>query len=51
MLLKVHEVIIFFNEWEQEVVPQIPLVMLTTLDKNTDAKKIQSDGTTSDPND
>ncbi len=50
MLRKVHDVVIYFNGWEDKVRPQIPIVMLTTLDKNTDAKKIQPDGTSSDPN-
>lgn len=51
MLLKVHEVVIFFNKWEDKVKPQVPLILLTTLDQNTDAKKVTPDGDTSDPND
>lgn len=51
MLTKVHELIIFFNGWEDKVKPQIPLVLLTTLDKNTDAKKVSPDGNVSSPND
>lgn len=51
MLLKVHEVVIFFNRWEDKVKPQVPLILLTTLDQNTDAKKVTPDGDTSDPND
>ena len=50
MLLKVHEVIIHFNGWQDKVVPQVPIVLLTTLDKNTDAKKVLPDGSSSDPN-
>lgn len=50
MLSKVHEVIIWFNGWEEKVEPQVPIVLLTTLDKNTDAKKVMPDGSTSDPN-
>ena len=50
MMLKVHEVIIFFNQWEDKVKPQVPLILLTTLDKNTDAKKVTPDGDSSDPN-
>lgn len=51
MLLKIHEVVIFFNRWEDKVKPQIPVILLTTLDQNTDAKKVTPDGDTSDPND
>lgn len=50
MLIKVHEVIIHFNGWQDKVVPQVPIVLLTTLDKNTDAKKVLPDGSSSDPN-
>lgn len=50
MLSKVHELIIFFNGWEKKVRPQVPIVLLTTLDKNTDAVKKNPDGSTSDPN-
>lgn len=51
MLLKVHELVIFFNGWQDKVTPQVPIVLLTTLDKNTDAVKVNPDGSTSDPND
>lgn len=51
MLTKVHELVIYFNGWEQKVTPQVPLVLLTTLDQNTDAKKVTPDGHSSDPND
>lgn len=50
MLAKVHDVIIYFNGWEDKVIPQVPIVLLTTLDKNTDAKKVMPDGSSSDPN-
>lgn len=50
MLTKVHEIIIFFNGWEEKVKPQVPIVLLTTLDKKTDAQKVTPDGDTSDPN-
>ncbi len=46
--LKVHELVIRYNGWQQKVKPSVPLVLLTTLDKKTDAKKIQRDGSTSD---
>lgn len=50
-LLKVHELIIRYNGWHGKVKPAMPLIMLTTLDQKTDAKKIQRDGTESDVND
>lgn len=40
MLLAVHELIVSFNGWEGKVVPSVPVVLLTTLDKGTDAKKV-----------
>lgn len=50
MLSKVHDLIIFFNGWETKVIPQTPFILLTTLDQNTDAKKVSQDGNVSDPN-
>lgn len=50
MLTKVHDVIIYFNEWDRMVKPSVPIILLTTLDKNTDAVKKNPDGSTSDPN-
>lgn len=51
MMMKVHDVIIYYNGWEKEVRAQMPMILLTTLDKNTDAVKRTPDGSTSDPND
>lgn len=48
-LTKLHNLIIFFNRWESSVEPKMPIIMLTTLDKKTDAVKTDSNGT-SDPN-
>ena len=39
VMMTVHNVVIFFNKWEEKVVPVVPMIMLTTLDKNTDAKE------------
>lgn len=50
MLLKVHEVVINFNGWQDKVSPFVPLILLTTLDKKTDAVKSDPDGSGSDPN-
>ena len=38
----VHWVIIYFNHWEEKVYPDVPLIMLTTLDENKDAKKVSN---------
>ena len=37
MMMKVHDTIIYFNGWQDKVIPVVPMIMLTTLDKNTDA--------------
>lgn len=37
---KVHEVIIYYNKWEDRATPDVPLIMLTTLDKHTDAQEV-----------
>lgn len=51
VLLKFHNTEIFFNRWERKCRPRVPIVLLTTLDKNTDAKKVDpADGSSSDPN-
>ena len=50
MLLKVHKLVIHYNKWHTEVKPYVPLILLTTLDKNTDAVRVNSDGSTSNPN-
>lgn len=50
----VHWVIIYFNRWEDKVYPDVPLIILTTLDEHTDSKKVsnnpnsQDDGTNND---
>ncbi len=37
---KVHEVIIYYNGWEGRATPDVPLIMLTTLDQHTDAQEV-----------
>lgn len=44
MLAKVHQLVIYFNGWQDAVQPEVPIILLTTLDKNTDAKKVLPDG-------
>ena len=40
LMLKVHQVIIYFNGWQDKVEPDVPLIMLTTLDQHSDAKQV-----------
>ena len=42
MMMTVHNTIIYYNGWEDRVYPDIPMIMLTTLDKNTDAKQVST---------
>lgn len=44
LLLRVHEVVIFFNGWENIVKPVAPMILLTTLDRHTDAVKTDQQG-------
>jgi hypothetical protein len=34
-----HNVVIHYNKWGDKVYPDVPMILLTTLDQNTDAKK------------
>ncbi len=43
MMMTVHNTIIAYNDWEEKVYPDVPMIMLTTLDKNTDAKEVTGD--------
>ena len=54
MMMTVHNTIIYYNDWEDKVYPDIPMILLTTLDKNTDAIEVnnnngQADGNDNDP--
>ena len=40
MMMAVHNTIIYYNGWSDRVYPDIPMIMLTTLDKKTDAKEV-----------
>ncbi len=40
MMMTVHNTVIYFNGWHEKVFPSVPMIMLTTLDENTDAKKV-----------
>ena len=50
LLLLPHQVAILFNEWEDKVYPDVPMILLTTLDKNTDAKQTTMNGGGNNPN-
>lgn len=39
LLLMPHRLVIAYNDWTEKVYPDVPMIILTTLDKNTDAKK------------
>lgn len=41
ILLEVHNLVIWFNGWSG-VYPEVPIILLTTLDENKDAKKVNS---------
>lgn len=47
MMMKVHETVIHFNGWQDRVIPVVPMIMLTTLDKNTDAVETTTNNETS----
>ncbi len=40
MMMTVHNTIIYFNGWEKLAFPEVPMIMLTTLDKKTDAVEV-----------
>lgn len=46
IMMIVHWVVIFYNGWEKEVRPDVPLILLTTLDENTDAKLVSPNNPT-----
>ena len=51
MLLPIH-LVMDYNGWSDKVYPDVPMILLTTLDQNTDAvKKSPSTGDVNDPND
>lgn len=42
MMMTLHHTIIYFNGWDEKVYPEVPIILLTTLDENTDAKEIMT---------
>jgi hypothetical protein len=43
-----HNVVLEYNGWADKVVPDVEMILLTTLDQHTDAKKISSNSDLSD---
>lgn len=50
MMMTLHNTVIWFNGWEEKVVPVVPMILLTTLDKNTDAKETNMSNNTDQNN-
>lgn len=50
MMMPVHDTVIHFNGWEGKVYPDVPIIMLTTLDKNTDGKELSTNNGNSNGN-
>lgn len=42
LMATVHWIMIYFNKWDDLVYPDVPLLMLTTLDENKDAKQVST---------
>lgn len=40
VMCKPYHVILHYNKWNDKVTVDVPMIMLTTLDKNKDAKKV-----------
>ena len=47
MMMTVHNSVIFYNGWQDKVYPDVPMILLTTLDKNTDAKEVSTNNNSS----
>ena len=47
MMMTVHNSVIFYNGWQDKVYPDVPMILLTTLDKNTDAKEVSTNNNNS----
>lgn len=45
-----HNVVIYYNGWEEKVYPDVPIIKLTTLDENTDAKQVSINSDNNDNN-
>lgn len=45
-----HNIVIQYNNWGNKVYPDVPMILLTTLDQNTDAKKKSANISNNDTN-
>jgi hypothetical protein len=50
MMMTVHNTVIYFNGWQGKVYADVPMILLTTLDKNTDAKEVTTNNGSSNEN-
>lgn len=46
-MCKPYHVILHYNEWDERATVDVPMLMLTTLDENKDAKKVSGDANAS----
>ena len=44
VMCKPYHVILHYNEWDERATVDVPMLMLTTLDENKDAKKVSGEG-------
>lgn len=51
MMMTVHNTVIHFNGWQEKVYPDVPMIILTTLDQNTDAKQVTTNNGQKDDGD
>ena len=42
MMMVAHNLVIYYNGWDDKVYPDMPMILLTTLDQNTDAKQVST---------
>lgn len=50
MMMAAHNTVIYFNGWEGKVYADVPIIMLTTLDKNTDGKEVSTNNSNGNGN-
>ena len=43
VMMKPYHVVLHYNGWSEKVTADVPMLMLTTLDENTDAEKVTTD--------
>ena len=50
-MTKPYHVILHFNGWSERYTVDVPMLMLTTLDENKDAKKVSGNSNSNDDGD